>query len=126
MNVRWLSAAPFVPAIALIVAGTVAAQVKQEKREQDGRDAARLREAEKRAAVEAAARRADAVQQVRNVWPDEQFERWVFQSSGQQDGTAAGARRRLEAMLDLQVDEIDRVCHLAAGQKQKIRLMGQG
>jgi hypothetical protein len=56
------------------------------------------------------------------VWPDAQFEQWVFQ----QDRTAEQARRRFESSLPLHIDEIDRVCQVTPDQKKKLYLMGRG
>ncbi len=56
------------------------------------------------------------------AWPDEQFEAWVFG----QDRNAAGARKRFDALLALQIDEIDRTCQLSAAQKAKLHLIGRG
>ena len=56
------------------------------------------------------------------VWPDQQFEQWVFQ----QDSNADGARRRFDSQLSMQVEDIDHACHLADAQKKKLQLMGQG
>ena len=56
------------------------------------------------------------------VIPDEQFEQWVFQ----ENGNAAATRKRLDAQLLLQVEDIDRTCQLTGAQKQKIQLMGRG
>lgn len=44
----------------------------------------------------------------------------------QPDGTAAGARKRLDTMLGLQIDAIDRACNLTEAQKQKLQLAGRG
>ncbi|HEX4589670.1 MAG TPA: hypothetical protein VH120_07055, partial [Gemmataceae bacterium] len=96
-------------------------QKKEEKRDEEERRAAAAERAQALAARRAVAVRAAAVVQ-RQAWPDEQFERWVFQN----DGNAAGARRRFEALLTLQLEEIDRACHLTDAQKQKLHLMGQG
>src|SRR5262245_19704209 len=63
-----------------------------------------------------------AVAPVVNQWPDEQFERWVFN----QYGSADGARRRFDSLLTLQIDDIDRTCHLTDEQKKKLRLIGHG
>jgi hypothetical protein len=57
-----------------------------------------------------------------NQWPDEQFERWVFN----QYGSADAARQRFESILTLQIDDIDRACHLSAEQKKKLQLIGHG
>src|SRR5439155_1350186 len=56
------------------------------------------------------------------VWPDEQFEQWVFQ----QDRNAAGAQKRFESLLALQVEDIDRACKLSDEQKKKLQLAGRG
>jgi hypothetical protein len=61
------------------------------------------------------------IAQPANVWPDEQFEQWVFSQSG----GVAGARKRFDAQLTLQVDEIDRACKLSDEQKKKLRLMAR-
>ena len=66
--------------------------------------------------------RAAALAQQRNVWPDDQFEQWVFQ----QDRNASGARLRMEALLTLHLEEMDRACQLSVAQKQKLRLIGHG
>jgi hypothetical protein len=55
-----------------------------------------------------------------NVWPDEQFDQWVF------NGTVANGRQRLEAMVTLHVEDIDRACHLTDEQKKKLQLAGRG
>jgi hypothetical protein len=100
---------------------------KQDEKKEDKRraeEAANARERAQRAQKVAAARAAQAalVNQQRNIWPDNQFEQWVFQ----QDTNAAGARRRMEGLLALQLDEMDRACQLSDAQKQKLRLMGHG
>jgi hypothetical protein len=59
---------------------------------------------------------------VQRAMPEAQFDQWVFQ----QDQNAAGARKRLEAFLTLQVEEIDRACGLTDAQKQKVQLTGRG
>src|SRR5882724_6057239 len=71
----------------------------------------------------ACVRRADA-QAVRAVrvapvqaWPDEQFEQWVFQ----QDHNAAGARKRLDSLLALQIEDFDRASRLTDAQKRKLQ-----
>jgi hypothetical protein len=53
---------------------------------------------------------------------EDQFEEWVFRL----DGTASGARQRMERSLALLADDIDRTCQLTAAQKQKLLLMGKG
>jgi hypothetical protein len=65
----------------------------------------------------------DARAQVRQpVWTDEMFDQWVFQ----QDRDAAGARQRLDSLLALRIDEVDRASHLTEDQKQKLQLAGKG
>jgi hypothetical protein len=58
-----------------------------------------------------------------NRWPDEQFERWVFNQYG---GTADAARRRFETLLMQNIDNIDRACQLSDEQKKKLQLTGRG
>lgn len=58
----------------------------------------------------------------RPVVPDEQFDQWVFQ----QDRTAAGARQRLDSLLALRVEDIERACKLTDAQMKKLQLMGRG
>lgn len=52
----------------------------------------------------------------------EQFEQWVFNRSG----GAGIARNRLSAALELQIDEINRVCGMNDAQKRKLQLAGRG
>jgi hypothetical protein len=54
--------------------------------------------------------------------PDDQFDQMVFQ----QDRNAAGARKRLDALLTLQVEDIDRACQVTGAQRQKLQLAGRG
>jgi hypothetical protein len=56
------------------------------------------------------------------VWTDQMFDQWVFQ----QDRNAAGARRRLNAFLELRIEEVDRACKLTDAQKKKLQLAGKG
>src|SRR5205823_12624482 len=56
------------------------------------------------------------------VVADEQFDQWVFQ----QDRNASGARQRLESLLALQVEDIERACKLTKTQKKKLQLAGRG
>jgi hypothetical protein len=105
---------------------------KDEKKQEEKKAEDRAAVQRERVAAQAAARQKAAAQvriqaaavavQQRNVWPDEQFERWIFN----QDSGAANARRRFESLLTLQVEEIDRACGLTDAQKQRIRLMGFG
>src|SRR5439155_14939241 len=59
---------------------------------------------------------------VQQAWPDEQFDQWVFRPNG----NATMARKRLESLLTLQLDEIDRACRLTDAQKNKLHLAGRG
>lgn len=56
------------------------------------------------------------------VVPEEQFDQWIFQ----QDRNASGARRRLDSLLALQVEDIERACELTDVQKKKLQLTGRG
>jgi hypothetical protein len=56
------------------------------------------------------------------VWPDDQFERYVFQ----QDQSAERARHKFESMLTSRVDEMERTCELTLTQMRKLQLMGHG
>ncbi len=58
----------------------------------------------------------------RQVVPENQIDSWVFR----QDRTPVAARQRQDNLLELKVDELDRVCRLTAEQKKKLLLMGQG
>jgi hypothetical protein len=58
----------------------------------------------------------------RQMWPDEQFERWVFP----QDQTADRVRNKFESLLNSKVDQIERTCELTLTQVRKLRMMGQG
>ncbi len=62
------------------------------------------------------------VQIVQPEWNDERVDQMIFQN----DGTAAGARRRIDSQLALQLDEIDRTCKLTEEQKRKLALAGRG
>ncbi|HEV3122100.1 MAG TPA: hypothetical protein VGY53_09365 [Isosphaeraceae bacterium] len=50
------------------------------------------------------------------------FDRWVF---GQLQNAAMG-QRWWDSLLVLRIDEIDRLCHLTAEQKKKLKLAGRG
>jgi hypothetical protein len=58
----------------------------------------------------------------RRVSSDEQFDQWVFQ----QDRNASAGRQRLNSLLTLQVDSIDRTCQVTDAQKKKLQLAGRG
>ena len=53
---------------------------------------------------------------------ESQFDSWIFQNVQ----TAAAARKRLEQMLTLQMDDVDRACQLTEAQKKKLQLAGRG
>jgi hypothetical protein len=65
-----------------------------------------------------------AQQQQMNVFmmADENFDQWVF---GGGRNSVAG-RKRLESLLALQIDQVDRTCALTDAQKKKLQLAGQG
>jgi hypothetical protein len=65
---------------------------------------------------------AQAQVMARQAWTDEHFDQWVFQ----QDRNAAGARKRLDWLLALGIDDIDRACRLTDAQKKKLHLAGKG
>jgi hypothetical protein len=52
----------------------------------------------------------------------QEVERLVFQP----DGSASGARRRLESQLALQIRDLDQACGLTEAQKTKLQLAGRG
>jgi hypothetical protein len=56
------------------------------------------------------------------AFADENFDQWVFQNQG----NAQNGRRRIEQMLTLQTEEIDRSCGLSDAQKKKLQLAGRG
>jgi hypothetical protein len=56
------------------------------------------------------------------VWTDENFDQWVFQ----QERNTSRARQRLNSLLALQVEDIDRACKLTDAQKNKLQLAGRG
>jgi hypothetical protein len=112
----------FALAIPLVLGNSVEGQAPQDKQAERKAKEETAREAEAR--LKAQEQKAAAVQAgaVANIWPDEQFEQWVFQ----QDGGVIGARRRFNAQLTLQIDELDRACKLTDLQKKKLQLMAHG
>ncbi len=52
---------------------------------------------------------------------ENQFDSWIFQNV-----QTAAARKRLEQMLTLQMDDVDRACQLTEAQKKKLQLAGRG
>jgi hypothetical protein len=61
------------------------------------------------------------IQQQQQPNPD-QFEQWVYNRSG----GAGIARNRLNATLDLHIDEVCRVCRITPEQKKKLQVAGRG
>jgi len=55
---------------------------------------------------------------------DAQFDQWVFGNMGQ--GNAVVARNRLDSLLTLHVDDLERACGLTPAQKKKFVLAGRG
>ena len=61
--------------------------------------------------------------QVQNFeMPENQFDSWVFQNLQ----TVAAARKKLDQMLTLQMDDVDRACQLTEAQRKKLQLAGRG
>jgi hypothetical protein len=56
------------------------------------------------------------------VYTAELMDSWVFQ----QDGNAAGARRRLDSHLTIHLDEIQLACKLTEEQRKRLLLAGHG
>ena len=63
------------------------------------------------------------VQQMARVvgWTDETFDQWVFGSR-----TPSAARTRLNSLLTLQIEDVDRTCVLTPEQRAKLELAGKG
>jgi hypothetical protein len=55
---------------------------------------------------------------------DAQFDQWVFGNLG--GGNAATARTKLNSLLTLHVEDLDRSCGLSPVQKKKLELAGRG
>ena len=53
---------------------------------------------------------------------ENQFDSWVFQNLQ----TVAAARKKLDQMLSLQMDDVDRACQLSESQRKKLQLAGRG
>lgn len=53
---------------------------------------------------------------------ENQFDSWIFQNIP----TAAAARKRLDEMLTLRIDDVDRACQLSEAQKKKLQLAARG
>jgi hypothetical protein len=58
------------------------------------------------------------------VMNDDQFDQWVFGNMGL--GNAGAARNRLDSLLTLNVDDLERTCGLTPAQKKKLLLAGRG
>ncbi len=56
-----------------------------------------------------------------NVWTDENFDQWVFNGRD-----IPGIRNRLDSLLSLQIEDVERTCGLTEDQKKKLRLAGKG
>ncbi|MFM9964747.1 MAG: hypothetical protein ACKV2Q_26370 [Planctomycetaceae bacterium] len=54
--------------------------------------------------------------------PENQFDQWVFQNLQ----TVAAARKKLEQVLSLQLDDVDRACQLTEVQRKKLQLAARG
>ncbi|TXT22002.1 MAG: hypothetical protein FD138_3843, partial [Planctomycetota bacterium] len=52
----------------------------------------------------------------------EQFDSWIFQNIP----TSAMARKRLDEMLTLKIDDVDRACQLTETQRKKLQLAARG
>jgi hypothetical protein len=64
----------------------------------------------------------DAAAQPQVFFAEENFDQWVFQNNG----TFTDARRRLEQLMSLRLDDIDRVCKLSKAERAKLQLAGRG
>lgn len=53
---------------------------------------------------------------------ENQFDSWIFQNIP----TAVAARKRLDEMLTLKIDDVDRACQLSESQKKKLQLAARG
>ena len=53
---------------------------------------------------------------------ENQFDSWVFQNFP----SALAARKKLDQMLTLQTEDVDRACQLSPGQRKKLELAGRG
>jgi hypothetical protein len=54
--------------------------------------------------------------------PEETFDQWIFGASR----NASQGRKRIESLLTLQVESVERACELSDAQKGKLRLAGRG
>jgi hypothetical protein len=68
----------------------------------------------------------DVKQQVvrqQHVFQEADFDRWIFQNNNE---GLAGVRKRLESMVSLYMDDLDRTCKLTDAQKKRIHLAAEG
>jgi hypothetical protein len=63
-----------------------------------------------------------AAAQPQVFFAEENFDQWVFQNNG----TFTDARRRLDQLLSLRLDDVDRVCKLNKAERAKLQLAGRG
>jgi hypothetical protein len=61
--------------------------------------------------------------QVVRVLEEADFNRWIFRNNT--DGLA-GARKEMDTILALHIDDIDRTCNLTEAQKKRLQLAGRG
>ena len=64
-------------------------------------------------------------QPARFVVHDAQFDQWAFGGFGGQPNAAA-VRARLDSLLTLMIEDVDRTCGLSDAQRAKLRLAGRG
>ena len=98
--------------IAVLIVVTVAASLGSPARAQDDWDAVE-RDALAQPAVMGGA--------VNFEIPEETFDQWVFGGK-----TSSQVTKRLDSLLALQVDSVERACSLSDGQKKKLQLAGRG
>src|SRR5262249_46643570 len=67
---------------------------------------------------------APAVRMHAFIMNDGQFDQWVFGNMGL--GNAGSARNRLDSLLTLNVDDLERTCGLTPVQKRKLIVAGRG
>jgi hypothetical protein len=69
-----------------------------------------------------AAPAAEAAVEERVFIDEANFDQWIFQGRGDTNT----ARQRIQSALQLQIDEVHRVCDLSADQTEKLKLAGKG
>ena len=72
--------------------------------------------------VEPAPAAAEGIERAQVFVDEANFDQWIFQGRGD----ANSARQRIQSALQLQIDELHRVCELSDAQKQKLALAGHG